>query len=291
MKTIELKSPQLQATISLNGAELIFLGNEATENILWSKQTAHWNRVAPNLFPIVGRLLNDSFTFQDQSYSLSQHGFARDREFEIVEQSETEIRLRLVSDTGSMSVYPFPFVFDVVYSLSESGLTISYETQNTGKDVMHYSVGGHPAFQLNEPLENYYLEFDSAIQLERQELNGSYFSGEGIYYGVSNRLDLGDELFENDAFVLKDPQFQSVSLKHENGETLVQMHCDSWTAIGFWTKKDAPFLCIEPWWGWADHMDSTGKLEEKAGIRSLNPGEKEIVRYELRREVEKSFFD
>ncbi len=278
---IKLQNNTLRAEINLSGAELTFFGNENMGNVLWSKQTAHWNRVAPNLFPIVGRLLNDSFTFQDGSYSLSQHGFARDREFEIVEQSETKIRLRLVSDTDSLSIYPFPFVFDVIYSLSESGLTISYETQNTGKEIMHYSVGGHPAFHLGKPLENYYLEFDSAIQLERQELTGSYFSGEGVYYGVSNRLDLGDELFENDAFVLKEPHFQSVSLKHENGETLVEMHCDSWTAIGFWTKKDAPFLCIEPWWGWADHVDSTGKLEEKAGIRSLNPGEKEILNYEL----------
>ncbi len=279
---IKLQNNTLRAEINLSGAELTFFGNENMGNVLWSKQTAHWNRVAPNLFPIVGRLLNDSYTFQDKTYSLSQHGFARDQRFEIVEQHETEVRLRLVSDTRSMSVYPFSFVFDVIYSLSESGLTISYETQNTGKDVMHYSVGGHPAFHLEEPLENYYLEFDSAVQLERQELSGSYFSGEGIYYGVSNRLDLGDELFENDAFVLKEPHFHSVSLKHENGETLVEMHCDSWTAIGFWTKKDAPFLCIEPWWGWADHVDSSGNLEEKAGIRSLNPGEKEIVRYELR---------
>lgn len=281
MKTIELKSPQLQAAISLNGAELVFFGKNPGSNVLWSKQTTHWNRVAPNLFPIVGRLLTDSYTVDGKFYQLPQHGFARDREFEIVEQSETEARLRLTSDAELQRVYPFSFVFDVVYSLSESGIIISYETQNTGKENMHYSVGGHPAFHLNESLENYYLEFDSAIQLERQELSGSYFSGEGIYYGVSNRLDLGDELFENDAFVLKEPQFHSVSLKHENGETLVQMHCDSWTAIGFWTKKDAPFLCIEPWWGWADHIDSNGKLEEKAGIRSLNPGEKEIVRYEL----------
>lgn len=282
MKTIILQNRSFYTEINLSGAELIFFGKEHTGNILWSKQTAHWNRVAPNLFPIVGRLLNDSYTFQGKPYSLTQHGFARDREFEVVEQHETTVRLRLVSDAESLLVYPFYFVFDVIYSLSETGLTISYETQNTGEGTMYYSVGGHPAFQLNEPLENYYLGFDSAIQLERQELTGSYFSGEGAYYGVSDHLNLGDELFEQDAFVLKDPQFQSVSLKHRDGETLMRMHCDSWTAIGFWTKNDAPFLCIEPWWGWADDVDSSGKLEEKAGIRSLDSGEKEVLSYELK---------
>lgn len=279
---VKLQNDQLSVEIDLLGAELIFIGKKPDSNILWSKQTDHWNRVAPNLFPIVGRLLNDSYTFQEKAYSLSQHGFARDRKFEIVEQTTNSVRLRLISDPESIHVYPFSFVFEVCYSLSKSGLTISYETQNTGTEKMHYSVGGHPAFLLNEPLENYYLEFDTAIQLEREELNGSYFSGETSYYGVSNHLNLSSELFENDAFVMKNPAFQSVALRHISGEPVVQMDCNSWTAIGFWTKKDAPFICIEPWWGWADHADASGKLEEKAGIRSLNPGENEQLKYELK---------
>jgi galactose mutarotase-like enzyme len=249
--------------------------------VLWSKQTAHWNRVAPNLFPIVGRLVDDSYTFGGKTYPLSQHGFARDRDFEVATQTESEVRLRLVSTRKSMDIYPFSFVFEVVYALSASGISISYETQNTGTETMYYSVGGHPAFHLDEALENYYLEFDHAVQLEREELAGSYFSGKASYYGVSNHLNLSDELFENDAFVLKNPLLKSVRLKHLDGATLVEMLCDSWTAIGFWTKKGAPFFCIEPWWGWADHADTNGKLEEKAGIRSLNPGELDTLNYFL----------
>lgn len=280
---IHLSNTSFRATISTTGAELIFFGPNSGKNILWSKQTDHWNRIAPNLFPIVGRLKEDSYVLNGKSYRMTQHGFARDREFEVVERSEAALRLRLISEGKSMDVYPYFFTFDVLYSLSDSGLEISYETHNTGDEPMYYSVGGHPAFYLEENLEQYYLEFDTAIQLERHELSGSYFSGETSYYGVSTQLNLGDELFENDAFVLKDPQFHSVCLKHRDGETLVQMSCDSWTAIGFWTKKDAPFICIEPWWGWADHSDSSGKLEEKAGIRKLNPGEKERVTYQLKK--------
>lgn len=280
MKTsIQLQNSTLRAEINPSGAELTFFGSKTGENVLWSKQTDHWNRVAPNLFPIVGRLVGDTYTFHEKQYALSQHGFARDREFEVVEQTETFLRLRLVSDAQSMDVYPFSFVFEVVYSLSKSGISIGYETQNTGNESLYYSVGGHPAFQLHEALENYYLEFDTAIQLEREELSGSYFSGESSYYGVSNHLNLSDELFENDAFVLKHPECTSVSLKQHDGRTLVRVTCENWTAIGFWTKKGAPFLCIEPWWGWADHADASGNLEEKAGIRSLNPGEQERLEF------------
>lgn len=280
--SIKLQNNQLSAEINLLGAELLFLGTDSNSNVLWSKQTDHWNRVAPNLFPIVGRLMNDSYTFQGKSYTLTQHGFARDKDFEVVEQTASSVRLRLVSTPESMHVYPFSFVFDVCYSLSESSLTISYETQNTGEGTMFYSVGGHPAFQLDEPLENYYLEFDEDIQLDREELTGSHFSGESIYYGVSNQLGLSDELFESDAFVIKNPDFKSVSLKHRDKGTIIQIQCDSWTAIGFWTKKDAPFICIEPWWGWADQVDTTGKLEEKGGIRRLIAGESELLEYELK---------
>ncbi len=268
-------------TIDTKGAELLEIRNQDGKNILWSKQTDHWNRVAPNLFPIVGRLKDDSYSLNGKSYHLKQHGFARDREFEVVEQTADFVRLRLKSDAQSMDVYPFSFVFDVCYLLTETGIIVSYETQNTGTETMYYSVGGHPAFRLDESLENYYLEFDTDIQLEREELSGGYFSGETSYYGVSTHLNLGDELFENDAFVLKGPGFKSVCLKHQNGETLVQMRCDSWTAIGFWTKKDAPFICIEPWWGWADQVDSSGNLEEKAGIRKLDPGATERLEYKL----------
>ncbi|TSJ45414.1 aldose 1-epimerase family protein [Fluviicola chungangensis] len=278
---LKLQNQFLRAEINLFGAELIFVGTEKTGNVLWSKQTGHWNRIAPNLFPIVGRLVNDNYMFQGKSYHMTQHGFARDREFEVVEQTENLVRLRLKSDTQSMDLYPFSFIFDVCYSLTENGITISYETQNTGNEPMYYSVGGHPAFDLQEPLENYYLEFDSAIQLERQELSGGYFSGETAYYGVSNHLNLGDELFESDAFVLKTPQCQSVSLKHTDGKTLVQMSCDSWTGIGFWTKKDAPFICIEPWWGWADHADTNGNLEEKKGIIQVEAGMSDRKNYRI----------
>ena len=153
--SIKLHNTLFLAEINRSGAELIYFGTNSGANILWSKQTDHWNRVAPNLFPIVGRLVNDSYTFQGKSYNMTQHGFARDREFKVVEQTVDSVRFRLVSDTKSMDIYPYSFVFDVCYSLTETGIVISYETQNTGNELMYYSVGGHPAFFLDEPLKNY----------------------------------------------------------------------------------------------------------------------------------------
>lgn len=267
--------------INLIGAEPIQISNQSGQNILWNKQTDHWNRVAPHLFPVVGRLLNDSYEMSGKIYQLGQHGFARDREFTLIKNSQEEQVYELKADAQSMDVYPFNFAFRVGYKLAPSGLEISYETENLDDKTMPYSVGGHPAFQLEDGLENYFLEFNQEIDLNRHMLEGPYFSGEIKTYGSSKILSLSEELFEQDAFVLKHPTCKSVSLVHSSGKPLVKMNCDSWTAIGFWTKKGAPFLCIEPWWGWADHSNHTGKINEKAGIRFLKPGEIEKVSFSI----------
>lgn len=272
-------SIQKQISILNHGAEPQVILNSTGKNILWNKHTDHWNRVAPHLFPVVGRLLNDSYEIDGTMYQLGQHGFARDREFMLIKNSNQEQVYELNADAQSMDVYPYNFAFRVGYKLVSSGLEISYETENLDDKNLPYSVGGHPAFLLEDKLENYYLEFDQEIALDRHVLEGSYFSSEVKSYGYSNRLDLSDALFEQDAFVLKNPSCKVVSLHHITGELIVTMSCNSWTALGFWTKKEAPFLCIEPWWGWADHCDHSGKLIEKAGIRFLKPGEKEKVDY------------
>jgi galactose mutarotase-like enzyme len=41
--------------------------------------------------------------------------------------------------------------------------------------------------------------------------------------------------------------------------------------MGIWNAKDADFVCIEPWYGIADHENASGKLEEKEGIMALSP--------------------
>ena len=44
---------------------------------------------------------------------------------------------------------------------------------------------------------------------------------------------------------------------------------------GIWSppKKQAPFVCIEPWYGHADFEDFTGELKDKEGIEKLKVGQ------------------
>ena len=53
--------------------------------------------------------------------------------------------------------------------------------------------------------------------------------------------------------------------------------------LGIWSKPGAPFVCIEPWYGYAAPMGFCGELQEKPGIISLRPGAS--TRFEMSIEV------
>ena len=42
-------------------------------------------------FPIVGRLKEDTYMYQNQAYHLTQHGFARDQVFDVIEKGGEEV--------------------------------------------------------------------------------------------------------------------------------------------------------------------------------------------------------
>lgn len=281
MEFIELKNADCYARILLKGAEPVVLQRNNGNNVLWEKNTDHWSRVAPHLFPIVGRVKDDRFTHNGKTYRMSQHGFARDFLFTLALQSKNRAVFVLEDSEETRENYPFGFRFEVVYELDGNCLTITYCTMNTGQETLPYSVGGYPGFALSDSLEQYELHFERAFESERWKLKGSYFSDEAEIMQMDKTFPLNDQLFAEDAIVFFQPPFQQVALVHlVNGKCLT-MECTNWEAIGFWTKSGAPFFCIEPWWGHADHDNHNGTLMEKAGIHLLEPGKTETFSYKI----------
>jgi galactose mutarotase-like enzyme len=270
---IEIRNQKVIAKINPEGAELTELSKVDGKNILWEKDERFWNRVAPNLFPIVGRLKNDQFHYEGIPYSMSQHGFARNRTFELIEKTDIKVVLRLKSDEISKKEYPFDFIFDIEYQLIESELLVKYCIDNRGEVKLPYSVGGHPGFAIEGKITDYYLDFGQSFCAKQWLLDGPYYSGETVDLTIDSKLPLDYSLVEKDAIVIRKPPFNRVILGHKDRGGVVALSYDQLDAIGFWSKKNAPFFCIEPWWGWADRIDSTGNLLEKEGLHFLNPEE------------------
>ena len=278
MEIIENKL--LRAVINPKGAELSGLFNKKEElEYLWNGDPAFWGKQSPVLFPIVGTLKGNSYLYKGGSYQLPRHGFARDRSFEVEKRAGDSKLFLLKSDMETQKVYPFDFEFRIHYSLEENKLIVSYEIKNSGEEDLYFSVGGHPAFKLplvdNTAYEDYYLEF------EKKETAGRWpISGDGLIekepvpaLNETNILPINKLLFAKDALVFKNLNSSFVKLKSDKTRHGLTFHFPGFPFLGIWAAEGADFICIEPWCGIADTIDSDQQLVNKEGIISLKKGE------------------
>ena len=272
----EIKNEHIKAKIKSFGAELNSL-QKIDEDLeyMWQGDSKYWNRHSPILFPIVGRLKNDSYTYQNQKYNMTQHGFARDKEFEVIKNEVDFIEFRLKSDEKTLEIYPFSFELYLSYKLEKNSLIVSYKVINKSDDKMLFSIGAHPAFNWtlkeDEKKENYFLEFENIKETKRYFLNDK-----GLVYDsvdlkiIDNKIALNEELFKNDALVFNDLNIKTLTLKNSNNENFVKLNFENFPYLGIWSKPSgAPFLCIEPWFGVADDENSNQNFEDKKGIITL----------------------
>jgi galactose mutarotase-like enzyme len=281
MDFIRIHANGLSASIQLKGAELTHLSGENGENLMWHVDEAYWNRCAPILFPIVGKLKNDTYRWNKQTYHMKQHGFARDCQFKVVEQYEHKVVLQLNATDETKQQFPFDFNLTITYECQIAGLKITHEVQNTDKIDLPISFGGHPGFHLADSLTNYKLVFPNTFTENRWLIENGLYTSEFEAMTINKELQLNDSLFEADAIVFKNPPFQSVDLVHNTLGKIVTISCDDWDAVGFWTKKDAPFFCIEPWWGWADNSNQSDDYREKEGLYWLKTNAHKIFTYHI----------
>ncbi|MCG3701368.1 aldose 1-epimerase family protein [Aliarcobacter butzleri] len=277
----EIKNSFITAQIKSFGAELNSL-KKCDENFeyIWQANIKYWARHSPVLFPIVGRLKEDSYFYKNKKYSLSQHGFARDKEFEIVQNEANFIEFRLKSDEKSLEFYPFFFELNICYKLDKNSLIVSYKVKNKSDEKMYFSIGAHPAF--NTQVCDF-LEFENIKTTKRYFLDekGLIYKNEDLNL-ENSKLCLDKDLFKDDALVFNDSNIKQITLKNIENKSRVKVKFDNFPYLGIWSKpNDAPFVCIEPWFGVADEENANQKIEDKKGILSLEKEEEFFCFYTI----------
>ncbi|MCG3692644.1 aldose 1-epimerase family protein [Aliarcobacter butzleri] len=277
----EIKNSFIKAQIKSFGAELNSL-KKCDENFeyIWQANSKYWARHSPVLFPIVGRLKEDSYFYKNKKYSLSQHGFARDKEFEIVQNEADFIEFRLKSDEKSLEFYPFFFELNICYKLDKNSLIVSYKVKNKSDEKMYFSIGAHPAF--NTQVGDF-LEFENIKTTKRYFLDekGLIYKNQDLNF-ENSKLYLDKDLFKDDALVFNDSNIKQITLKNIENKSRVKVKFDNFPYLGIWSKpNDAPFVCIEPWFGVADEENANQKIEDKKGILSLEKEEEFFCFYTI----------
>jgi galactose mutarotase-like enzyme len=278
-----IAGPGLRARIKARGAELRALQDDAGRDYLWPA-TPPWPRHAPNLFPIVGRLKNDTLRHGGKSYRMTQHGFARDHRFAWVARTPTACRLSLSDDAETRARYPFPFRFDIAYEIA-AALTVTFTATNTGHEILPASMGAHPAFRwpLVEGVakEAHTLTFDAEEAPTIRGVVGGLLTPADRPSPLLGRvLPLTPALFAQDALILENPASRSVRFAAPGTPTLT-VSWDGFPQLGVWSRADGDFLCIEPWHGMASPEDFDGPFIEKPWLMHIPPGESVSASYSV----------
>ena len=257
------------------GAELISFVDKRDEDApyeyIWQKDRAVWTGSSPLLFPIVGKLKDDTYRLNGQEYRLEKHGFARKARFEFESQGAQDMTFLLTDSEATRAVYPFPFELRVHYVLIENGFVMEHRLKNTGGETMYFSLGAHPGFQ---------CAMGDRLVLDAEETAGAYRLNEDFLRGPelepvfdhSRELVITPEIFQRDALIFDGLRSTGATLVRANGRNV---HVDFGGApcLGVWAKPGAPYVCIEPWYGIDDAWDADGDFTRKHRICTLAAGE------------------
>ncbi len=268
-----LENDFLRAEIHERGAELKSVRDKASgREYLWQADPAYWNRTSPVLFPVVGQYRDKISVYDGKSYTMGQHGFARDMDFTLDSRTDSEIWFRLDSSPESHEKYPFDFSLYCGYCLQERSIQVLWKVVNTDDRTMYFSIGAHPAF--NCAMEGWKLRFDTDQPLTVGILSGGVLTDREKTLVLDNgEYPITADLFDDDALIIEHDQIHNVSLIDPEGNKVVEVDFQAELA-GIWSPvgKAAPFVCIEPWYGRADRAGFNYKLEEREYGNKLAPG-------------------
>lgn len=269
----------LTASFLRHGAELVSLKNAAGKEFIY-RDTSVWNGSAPILFPICGGLRDDKFVMDGKEYRLPKHGFAKTMDFEAEELTDSSVTFCIRETPQTLAVYPFRFTFRVRYTLIDDSLVVEFITTNTDERTLYYSCGAHEAYFCPDGIEQYSITFDKAETLDSHFVRGVTVDYE-TYPVLKNEevLPLRYSDYAVDALVFSKFRSEGVTLSANDGTRMVRVDFPDSTHLLLWTTntQNAPYICIEPWNGMPDHVDSEYDLTKRPGIRVLAPQQTETI--------------
>lgn len=279
----KISNGKISASVSSHGAELCSITKDGVE-YLWQADPLFWKRHSPVLFPIVGGLRNGVYRCNGTEYRMSQHGFARDMDFVLEEQSDFGVRYRLTSTEDTKKVYPFDFDLQIAYSLEGNNVKVSWSVRNTGDREMLFQIGAHPAFfypgfNASDRCHGYFsFEKDGlpVSDLDYILIGESGCADTDVLHRMhlaNGMLPLSEDTFDRDALIVENGQVDKVVLRDVDGKPWLGLSFDA-PLVGLWSppSKNAPFVCIEPWYGRCDRTGFSGEMKDRDWMFSLEPG-------------------
>lgn len=287
----KISNQKLEIGVKEHGAELCSIIRKSDgREYMWQASPEYWKRHSPVLFPIVGSLWNKEMRQDGKTYTMGQHGFARDMDFELIEKSADTLRYRLTSSEETKRLYPYDFILEIGYKLADNKVTVEWKVKNPSEQEIHFQIGAHPAFNYmnyNPEAETIgYFKFDKEDDTYTLSLVGEKgcLKEERAQLATDKGiLPINRHSFDNDAIILENDQVHSVTLLDADKKAYLTLRYEA-PVIGLWSPaRDgyAPFVCIEPWYGRCDRENYTGEYSQKNWMQHLAPGKEFDVKYSI----------
>lgn len=254
----------LKVSIDTKGALLTsIIDKRNNEELLYQVQKDSWPFQDVVIFPVIG-----ATTYKINDFNLSsptRHGFIRNLEFEIVEETIETVTLKVQSNEETKLLYPYDFEFFITYSIENETLKVNTKVVNNTDALMYFMYGSHTAIKanseaklfLNKPYTQYKLvnglieEKETKIDSDQINLTTDYFTKEDTVI-IKN---------ESNTFLLK------------NGFNHDAIYTFEAPLFALWSKtNDIKFICLEPWWGISN---TTNEVIELKDARYINEIKKE----------------
>lgn len=270
-----IENEYLTAQIDDMGAQLhSMVSKDDGFEYIWQGNPDIWYGQAPVLFPTIGQLYEDKFLYDGREYPLAKHGFARKMAFEAIDVDGARAVFILRSSEETLKMFPFTFEFEVCFELVGRALKVTHTVKNTDNKTMYFCCGAHPGFncRIGDYLE--FEESEEGAQVEKIDkeniIIGTKFA---VELEEGKKLRLTADLFNDDALIFSDLNSSVVTLKSEAQGKTVRFDFGDAPFLGIWAKPNAPYVCIEPWYGVNDDRIRYDDISEKRGIQSLEPEE------------------
>ena len=287
-----LENEKLRVEIDSYGAELKSVKDKLTnQEYMWQGDPKYWGRTSPVLFPFVGKLKNDSFLHEGKTYTMKQHGFARDMEHQILSKTETEIYFKLVTSEETLKNFPFSFALSIGYELTGNELKVLWKVSNYSMNKhMHFGIGAHPAFNCpihgEDSKAGYKLYFGGVDEIRHHgndPVTGLSVEEDLVLPLENHRATITPEFFDRCTYIIEGRQTNEVGIEDPDGNRFVTVLFDM-PLFALWSPegKNAPFLCIEPWGGRCDSVDFEGTLKARAFDNCLEAGNSFNTSYIIR---------
>lgn len=267
MSIVTIKNKNLTVEISTYAAEMQSIKANGKE-YLWNGDPKFWGRRAPALFPICGSLKDNKYKYNDEFYSLNQHGFAKVSEFEVINATDTSAEFSLCANEETLKNYPFDFDLRIKYTLDGGTIKIDYIINNNDSKEMYFSIGSHEGYMCEEGFTDYTLEFEKNEDLISCDVDGSLICDRKVNIGENvKELKLTNELFDIDSLIFLDLKSNSIKLK--NDKKCLRVDFAGFDTLLIWTVKNSNYVCIEPWCGLPDFVYSDYDFTKKPRIIKL----------------------